>query len=190
MNLKSMSIDRLTSLRERVEAALGAKVIEQRRTLESELAKLTRFQGRAALPKSALGRGAWGKVSPKYRNSENPAETWAGRGLKPRWVTAAIKAGHKLDDFLIAGQSGPAKAAMPKRRNLNGPGRGRPAMRGSGVPPKYRNPDNPSETWAGRGLKPRWLTAALKKPGKKLEHFSIAAPARRGPAKMSSKASK
>jgi hypothetical protein len=27
MNLKSMSIDRLTSLRERVEAALGAKVI-------------------------------------------------------------------------------------------------------------------------------------------------------------------
>src|SRR4029077_2466086 len=38
---------------------------------------------------------------------------------------------------------------------------------------KYRNPDNPSETWAGRGLKPRWLAAALK-AGKKLEYFSIA----------------
>src|ERR1700674_4460105 len=189
MNLKTMSVDRLMDLRDRVAAALNAKVIEQRQTLESELAKLSRFQS-GVRSKVGVGRGAWGKVAPKYCNPENPAEPWAGRGLKPRWVTAAIKAGHKLDDFLIAGQSGPAKAAMPKRRNLNGPGRGRPAMRGSGVPPKYRNPDNPSETWAGRGLKPRWLTAALKKPGKKLEHFSIAAPARRGPAKMSSKASK
>ena len=41
MNLKSMSVDRLMGLRNRVAAALSAKVIEQRRTLESELAKLT-----------------------------------------------------------------------------------------------------------------------------------------------------
>jgi DNA-binding protein H-NS len=189
MQLRSMSLDKLVALKNQVEAALSAKVTEERRMLQEGLSKLSRFQS-GVRSKPALGRGAWGKVAPKYCNPENPAETWAGRGLKPRWVTAAIKAGHKLDDFLIAGQSGPAKAAMPKRRNLNGPGRGRPAMRGSGVPPKYRNPDNPSETWAGRGLKPRWLTAALKKPGKKLEHFSIAAPAKRGPAKMSSKAGK
>ena len=44
-----------------------------------------------------------GPVAPKYRNPENPAETWAGRGLKPRWLTAAIKGGKKLDDFLIVG---------------------------------------------------------------------------------------
>jgi DNA-binding protein H-NS len=103
MNLKSMSIDRLTSLRERVDAALSAKVIEQRRTLESELAKLTRFGGGAARSKIAFGRGARGTVAAKYRNPENPSETWAGRGLKPRWLTAAIKAGKKPDDFLIAG---------------------------------------------------------------------------------------
>jgi hypothetical protein len=28
-----------------------------------------------------------GAVAPKYRNPENPAETFAGRGLKPRWLT-------------------------------------------------------------------------------------------------------
>ena len=51
---------------------------------------LGRFQG----GKSALGRGgARGAVAPKYRNPENPAETWAGRVLKPRWLTAAIKGG-------------------------------------------------------------------------------------------------
>jgi len=45
-------------------------------------------------------------------------------------------------------------------------------LRGKKVKPKYRNPGNKNETWAGRGLKPRWLTAALKQ-GKKLEDFAI-----------------
>ena len=47
MNLKSMSIDRLVDLRGRVDAALSSKVVDQRRTLETELSKLTRFQGGA-----------------------------------------------------------------------------------------------------------------------------------------------
>ena len=42
------------------------------------------------------------------------------------------------------------------------------------VLPKFRNPIQPSETWAGRGKQPRWLVAALKK-GKRLEDFRIAA---------------
>jgi DNA-binding protein H-NS len=54
---------------------------------------------------------------------------------------------------------------------------GRP--RGSGskligrkVAPKYRNPKNRSETWAGRGATPRWMAAAIK-AGKKKEDFLI-----------------
>jgi DNA-binding protein H-NS len=40
------------------------------------------------------------------------------------------------------------------------------------VLPKYRNPKNRSETWAGRGKRPRWLVAQLHS-GKKLEDFQI-----------------
>ncbi len=40
------------------------------------------------------------------------------------------------------------------------------------VYPKYRNPKNSSETWAGRGKQPRWLVAQLRS-GKKLEDFEI-----------------
>jgi DNA-binding protein H-NS len=115
MNLKSMAIDRLRVLREQVEAALSAKVIEQRRTLESELSKLTRFQGGAARSKSSFGRGARGTVAAKYRNPDNPSETWAGRGLKPRWLAAAIKAGKKPEEFLIAGAKPSAKANGRKK---------------------------------------------------------------------------
>jgi DNA-binding protein H-NS len=89
MALKTMSIDKLMKLKDQVEAALSSKVTEQRRALESELSKLGRLQGGAGRGKSALGRGgARGAVAPKYRNPENPAETWAGRGLKPRWLVA------------------------------------------------------------------------------------------------------
>jgi DNA-binding protein H-NS len=45
-------------------------------------------------------------------------------------------------------------------------------MKGRKVAPKYRNPKNPSETWAGRGAMPRWMAAEIKK-GKKREHFAI-----------------
>jgi DNA-binding protein H-NS len=93
MALKSMSIDKLVELKNRVETALASKVIDQRRSLETELSKLGRLQGATSRGKSALGRGgARGSVAPKYRNPENASETWAGRGLKPRWLSAAIKA--------------------------------------------------------------------------------------------------
>ena len=40
------------------------------------------------------------------------------------------------------------------------------------VPPKYRNPDQLSETWAGRGKRPRWLLKQLKS-GKRIDDFRI-----------------
>ena len=52
------------------------------------------------------------------------------------------------------------------------PGRGR-SLKGRKVAPKYANPANRSETWAGRGARPRWLQALLKE-GRKLEEFALA----------------
>jgi len=43
------------------------------------------------------------------------------------------------------------------------------------VYPKYQNPQEPSETWSGRGKTPRWLVAALQ-TGHKPEDFAIGYP--------------
>lgn len=40
------------------------------------------------------------------------------------------------------------------------------------VAPKYRNPDDASETWTGRGRKPRWVEAFLD-AGNNLEDVAI-----------------
>jgi DNA-binding protein H-NS len=43
-------------------------------------------------------------------------------------------------------------------------------LKGKKVLPKYRSPSG--ETWAGRGARPRWLVAAIKR-GKKADDFLI-----------------
>ena len=42
-----------------------------------------------------------GKVAPKYRNPDNPSETWAGRGQQPKWLASRLTGGKTLEDFLI-----------------------------------------------------------------------------------------
>src|SRR6266702_2050782 len=48
---------------------------------------------------------------------------------------------------------------------------GRPRRRYPVVLPKYRDPQT-SETWSGRGNRPRWLVAAMKS-GRRIEEFRI-----------------
>jgi DNA-binding protein H-NS len=51
----------------------------------------------------------------------------------------------------LAGWISSAKKAVGRPRGSK--------MKGRKVVPKYRNPKNRSETWAGRGAMPRWMAA-------------------------------
>ena len=44
-----------------------------------------------------------GKVAPKYRNPDNPRETWTGRGKQPRWLASLTAKGRNLGEFVIPG---------------------------------------------------------------------------------------
>src|SRR5262245_18199098 len=50
-------------------------------------------------------------------------------------------------------------------------GRGRKGK--CSVPPKYRDPKNPENTWTGRGRMPRWMVAATKGGKAKKDDFLI-----------------
>jgi DNA-binding protein H-NS len=98
--LKSMTIEKLMKLKSDVEATLAQKVSEERRALEQELSKLGSYTGG-----KKAGGGSRAAVAPKYRDPET-GETWAGRGLKPRWLTAAMKSGKSLEHFAITAGKG------------------------------------------------------------------------------------
>jgi DNA-binding protein H-NS len=112
MALKTMSVAKLQDLKAKVEAAISEKVGMRRHELEAELSKLDGYAGGGRRGRPAGRGGSRGAVAPKYRNPEVPAETWAGRGLRPRWLVAALKGGKKVEDFAI---SGSAKASAPKK---------------------------------------------------------------------------
>ena len=44
--------------------------------------------------------GTTRKVAAKYRDPDT-GESWSGRGLKPKWLTAAIENGRNLTDFAV-----------------------------------------------------------------------------------------
>ena len=116
MALKTMSIAKLQDLKAKVDAAISEKVMTRRHELESELSQLDGYAGAGRRGRPAGRGGARGKVAPKYRNPDNPAETWAGRGLKPRWLAAAMKGGKKLEDFAIGGAVKGAGGTKAERR--------------------------------------------------------------------------
>jgi DNA-binding protein H-NS len=104
-----MSVAKLTHFKGQIETALRAKVADRRKAIESDLARLARFGKNS-------GPGRMGKVPPIYRNPDNPSETWAGRGLKPRWLAAALKSGRKLEHFAIVAPTRAAAAKMVPRK--------------------------------------------------------------------------
>ena len=99
INLKGMDVDALLALR----ADIDKRLSQKRSELEKQLSRLGAESGRAAGNfRTGLGRRSalkGRKVPPKYRGPGG--ETWAGRGARPRWLSALIRQGRKLDEFAI-----------------------------------------------------------------------------------------
>jgi len=50
----------------------------------------------ASLPRSTTAK----KVAAKYRDTTT-GESWSGRGLKPKWLKAAVDMGRSIDEFKV-----------------------------------------------------------------------------------------
>ena len=67
----------------------------------------------------AAGKRKTAKVAPKYRNPDNPKETWTGRGKQPRWLAAYTAKGRDLGEFLIPGTAKPTpKPRTPGKKRV------------------------------------------------------------------------
>jgi DNA-binding protein H-NS len=114
-SLATMTIDALIALRDNADRIIRTRAKSERKALEKQLSRLSGYVGMGAKPgRKKRGSSLKGrKVAPKYRNPANKSETWAGRGVRPRWLQAALKDGHKIEEFAIAR---PARAGAAKKR--------------------------------------------------------------------------
>jgi DNA-binding protein H-NS len=107
IQLEAMSLDNLWSLHEKVSAILSARIRSEKHELERRLAVLNRHVDRVGQVidpnlTDRKPRRKYPRVLPKYRNPRTFA-TWSGRGKRPLWLVDAIKSGHKIEDYRIAG---------------------------------------------------------------------------------------
>jgi DNA-binding protein H-NS len=102
VNVDKMSLKELLDLEIRVKKAIATVRERERAEAKQELAALAERRGFSVNELFGSGRGTKGtKVAVKYRNKDNPTETWTGRGRQPKWLAALLKKGHKIQDFAV-----------------------------------------------------------------------------------------
>ena len=91
-DLDRMSTDDLWSLHVELSQLLEQRIKQEKVQLDERLKRLqTPVSERRPYP----------PVSPKYRNPDQPSETWSGRGKQPRWLVAQLRLGKRIEDFSI-----------------------------------------------------------------------------------------
>lgn len=101
VDLKGMSPKQLEKLASDVSKEIARRASKQRDEAikaASKAAKdhgfdLSELLGDAPKPKGRRKAAAKPKLPPKYKNPDNPDQTWSGRGRQPEWYKSAIAAG-------------------------------------------------------------------------------------------------
>jgi DNA-binding protein H-NS len=107
IDLSSYSVEELNELVEKAKKEVAIKEQNRVQEVRSQIEKLAGKLNMSVdevmhfdIKKKKSGSKPAGKV--KYRNPDNPEQTWTGRGKRPRWLQEALDQGANLEDFAIA----------------------------------------------------------------------------------------
>jgi len=98
-DITGLSIDELNSVIQNAESAIKEKQRKQRAATVKQIRELAAGIGMTVELRTE--KKVRKSLPPKYRNPDNAAETWKGRGPKPKWLKAAIAGGKKIEELLI-----------------------------------------------------------------------------------------
>jgi len=99
IDLEGLTIDDLFTLHTELSAVLTEKLIAKKDALDKRLRRLHSLDDREI----TRARRPYPPVKTKFRNPDQPLETWSGRGKRPCWLIAQLKSGKRIDDLRIAG---------------------------------------------------------------------------------------
>jgi DNA-binding protein H-NS len=112
----AMSAEELWELYNQLGGVLKQKLRLQMKEIDGLLTTLLNASEPLQEPPNAVNvvtsksRRPYPRPAPQFRNPDDPSQTWAGRGLRPRWLNAQIQAGRNIDEFRIGA------TARPKRK--------------------------------------------------------------------------
>lgn len=102
VDISSLSVAELEQLKGSIDSAITNRRQTELKELHQQIIDMVEDAGFTL--DEVLKEGATKKriIKPKYRNPDDPDQTWSGRGRKPGWVQDIIAAGGNMDDYLIA----------------------------------------------------------------------------------------
>ena len=92
VNFDTFPTDELWAIHEQIGFLLAKKMQAEKSLIEARLMELRRRTS----------------VHPKFRNPDDPSQTWSGRGRQPKWVCRLLVAGKTMEDLRILSRGGAA----------------------------------------------------------------------------------
>ena len=102
IDLNSLSLKELKELQGQVTRAIANYEDRKKKQALAELEEKAREMGYSLA--ELTGASTARKRAPataKFANPANSADTWSGRGRKPRWFAEALAAGKKPEDMAV-----------------------------------------------------------------------------------------
>lgn len=105
-DLSNLSSSELTDVIAKAQKALAERqrsekkaIIAQIHELAASIGVTVTIHGEAKTSRGNPRKGS--KVAIKYRNPQDMAQVWTGRGVKPRWLKALLDLGHSIESFKL-----------------------------------------------------------------------------------------
>lgn len=102
LQLPSLPYTELLHLKAKVDAEIANREQEEKNKAKKQILEIAKSFNLSV--EEVLAKGGSSSRRPaeaKYRNPNNPEQTWSGRGRKPVWASEWLAAGKSLDDLLI-----------------------------------------------------------------------------------------
>lgn len=105
-DIDGLSVEELKKLRARTDALIESKKDQELENAYNNILEIAKNVGLSLEALVEFGASQQKKaprkaVEPRYRNPNNPEQTWTGRGKQPRWLVAELDKGAKLESFII-----------------------------------------------------------------------------------------
>jgi DNA-binding protein H-NS len=97
--LEKLSVKQLRDLKARVDRLISARRREAKKSLMTRFRKLAADSGIPLSEVVGKRRRRARNSGTLYVNPDNPAQTWAGRGRKPKWLNDKVEAGVRLESM-------------------------------------------------------------------------------------------
>ncbi len=101
--LNGMRLKDLLKIEQEVTEAIKEAKVRDAKEVRAEIADIAKRRGfnlEDIFGKKLFNKGGYKTTMvAKYRNPEDPLQTWTGKGRKPNWLAAKVEKGASLDQF-------------------------------------------------------------------------------------------